>query len=83
MSKQAMNQILRSLERLGYIARSENPHDGRARIVRLTKRGHAVYLKIHEILREIERDWSAELGAERFRELKELLLVIWESPLIR
>ncbi|MGH9444211.1 MAG: MarR family winged helix-turn-helix transcriptional regulator [Terriglobia bacterium] len=82
-SKQAMNQILRSLERLGYIPRSDKPHDGQARIVRLTKRGHAVYLKIHEILREIERDWSAELGAERFHKLKDLLLIIWESPLIR
>ncbi len=83
MSKQAMNQILRSLERLGYIARSDKPHDGRVRIVRLTKRGHAVYAKIHEILHDIEREWSAELGAERFRELKNLLLLVWESPLIR
>ena len=83
MSKQAMNQLLRSLERLGYIARSDNPQEGRARIVRLTKRGHAAYAKIHEILRDIEREWSAELGSDRFRELKNLLLLVWESPLIR
>ena len=83
MSKQAMNQLLRSLERLGYIARSDKPQEGRARIVRLTKKGHAAYAKIHEILREIEREWSAELGPARFRELKDLLLVIWESQLIR
>jgi DNA-binding MarR family transcriptional regulator len=83
MSKQAMNQLLRSLERLGYVARSDKPREGRARIVRLTKRGHAAYAKIHEILRQIEREWSAELGAERFRELKDLLLLVWESPLIR
>jgi DNA-binding MarR family transcriptional regulator len=83
MSKQAMNQLLRSLERLGYIARPNKPQEGRARIVRLTRRGHATYAKIHEILRDIEREWSAELGRGRFRELKELLLVVWESPLIR
>ena len=83
MSKQAMNQLLRSLEKLGYIARSDKPDEGRARIVRLTKKGHAAYAKIHEILREIEREWSAELGSARFRELKDLLLVVWESPLIR
>jgi DNA-binding MarR family transcriptional regulator len=83
MSKQAMNQLLRSLEALGYLARSNAPDEGRARIVRLTKRGRAAYAKIHEILRDIEREWSAELEPKQFGQLKELLLRIWESPLIR
>ena len=83
MSKQAMNQLLRSLEGLGYLARSDAPDTGRARIVRLTKRGRAAYAKIHAILRDIEREWSTELGAEHFTRLKELLLEVWQSPLIR
>jgi len=83
ISKQAMNQLLRSLEHLGYIVRSDAPDEGRARIIRLTKRGRAAYSKIHQILREIEREWSAELGFKRFGQLKELLLCIWESPLTR
>ena len=83
ISKQAMNQLLGSLEALGYITRSDPPHGGRARIVRFTKRGHAAYAKIHEILRDIEREWSAELGPKRFTQLKELLLRVWESPLAR
>jgi DNA-binding MarR family transcriptional regulator len=83
MSKQAMNQLLRSLEGIGYLARSDAPDEGRARIVRLTKRGRAAYAKVHEILRDIEREWSAELGPKQFIQLKELLLRVWESPLIR
>jgi DNA-binding MarR family transcriptional regulator len=83
MSKQAMNQLLRSLEAVGYIVRSNAPNEGRARIIRLTKRGRAAYSKIHDILREIEREWSAELGFKRFCQLKKLLLRVWESPLIR
>lgn len=83
MSKQAMNQLLRSLEALGYLARSDAPDEGRARIVRLTKRGRAAYAKIHEILRDVEREWNAELGARHFTQLKALLLRVWESPLIR
>ena len=83
MSKQAMNQLLRSLEALGYLARSDAPDEGRARIVRLTKRGRAAWAKIHDILRDIEREWSTELGAKRFTELKQLLLRVWESPLVR
>ncbi len=83
MSKQAMNQLLRSLDALGHIVRSDAPDEGRARIVRLTKRGRAAYAKIHEILRDIEREWSAELGPKHFTQLKELLLRVWESPLTR
>jgi DNA-binding MarR family transcriptional regulator len=81
VSKQAMNQLLRSLESLGYIVRSDAPDQGRARIVRFTKRGRAVDAKMIDILRDIEREWSAELGAKRFADLKELLFRVWESPL--
>jgi DNA-binding MarR family transcriptional regulator len=81
MSKQAMNQLLRSLETLGYIVRSDAPQEGRARIVHFTKRGRAAYSKVYDILRDIERDWSAELGSKRFAQLKQLLFRVWESPL--
>ena len=83
MSKQAMNQLLRSLEGLGYITRSDAADEGRARIIRFTKRGRAAYSRIHDILRHIEREWSAELGPRDFAQLKELLLRVWASALIR
>src|SRR5512142_2970772 len=83
MSKQAMNQLLRSLEGLGYLVRSGTPAEGRARIVRFTKRGRAACSKIHDILRDIEREWNVELGPKRFAQLKELLSRVWESPLTR
>ncbi len=83
MSKQAMNRLLGSLEDLGYLARSDAPDEGRARIVHLTKRGHAAYATALEVLREIEREWRAELGSRDFAQLKELLLRVWESPLVR
>jgi len=83
MSKQAMNQLLQSLEGFGYISRSAAPDEGRMRIVRFTKRGRAAYSKIYEILRDVEREWIAELGSRDFARLKELLLRVWESPLSR
>ena len=83
MSKQAMNQLLRSLEGLGYLARSDAPDEGRARIVRLTKRGRAAYAKIHDILQAIEEEWRDELGTRDFTQLKTLLLRVWTSPLVR
>ena len=83
MSKQAMNQLLRSLEALDYLARSDAPDEGRARLVHMTKRGRAAYAKMHDILRDIEREWRAELGAKEFAQLKGLLSRVWESPLTR
>jgi DNA-binding MarR family transcriptional regulator len=83
MSKQAMNRLLGSLEDLGYLVRSSAPDEGRARIVRFTKRGHAAYAKAADVLREIEREWRAELGPRDFVELKRLLFRVWDSPLAR
>ena len=83
ISKQAMNQLLGTLEGLGYITRSALPQEGGARIVRLTRRGHAAYAKMADILRDIEREWAAELGAKRFAELKALLAALWNTPLVR
>jgi DNA-binding MarR family transcriptional regulator len=81
MSKQAMNQLLKSLEGFGYIVRSDSKHDGRSSVVRFTKRGRAAYSKIAGILDQIEREWMVELGPKRFAELKEMLVRVWESPL--
>ncbi len=83
MSKQAMNQLLRSLEGFGYIVRSDIPGESSARVVRFTKRGHAAFAKIIDILRDIEREWSSELGPKRFAQLKALLILVWDSPLVR
>jgi DNA-binding MarR family transcriptional regulator len=83
ISKQAMNKLLGSLEDLGYLVRRDGTDEGRARVVRFTKRGHAAYAKIADILRDIERDWAAELGPKDFAQLKALLFRVWESPLIR
>jgi DNA-binding MarR family transcriptional regulator len=81
MSKQAMNQLLRSVEGLGYIVRSDAPDEGRTRMIRFTKRGRAAYSKIHDILRDIEHEWSAELGSKHFAQLKGLLSRVWDSTL--
>jgi DNA-binding MarR family transcriptional regulator len=83
MSKQAMNQLLQSLERLDYISRTDAADDGRARSVHFTKRGEAAWTRMTELLVAIEAEWRATLGAERFNLLKALLGEVWLSDLIR
>ena len=82
ISKQAMNKLLGSLEASGYLERADLPGEGRARIINFTKRGHAAYAEIFQILKRIEREWSAELGPRNFAQLKKLLARVYTSPLI-
>jgi DNA-binding MarR family transcriptional regulator len=82
MSKQAMNQLLGSLERLGYVRRRDAEEGRRARVVRFTRRGHAAWARIHDILAEIETEWRATLGDRDFSRLKKLLCEVWVSDLV-
>jgi len=83
MSKQAMNQLLQSLEQLGYIRRNNDAGDRRARIVHFTKRGKAAWDKIYEILVEVEAEWRGTLGSRQFQQLKKLLSKVWVSGLVQ
>lgn len=62
ISKQAMNQLLHSLEGHGYIVRTEPSDEGRARIIYFTQRGHAAYAKILEIPRTSSANGALSWG---------------------
>ena len=83
MSKQAMNQLLKTLEAMGYIARSAATEDAGGTVVHFTDRGRAAYQKMADILLDIEREWAEELGPKRFQELKTLLGDLWDTSLVR
>ena len=83
ISKQAMNQLLKSLEQHGYVTREDANDDLRSRRVQLTKRGLAVSKRMIELLEVIETEWRGGLGAHRFDELKALLGEVWRLDLSR
>jgi DNA-binding MarR family transcriptional regulator len=57
LTHQAVGELVDALERRGYVERVPDPSDGRARLVRLTKKGRgAVKAAIREIA-EIEARW--------------------------
>src|SRR5262245_11625201 len=70
MSKQAVNYLLGELERLGYLERRADPDDRRSKRIVLTGRGEQAGHAIRDAVREAERDWEHQLGAERFAQLK-------------
>jgi DNA-binding MarR family transcriptional regulator len=66
LSKQATNDMLRELERLGYVERHPDPTDGRARIIRLTTRGRALDTTVWTAGREVEQSWRSRFGAKQW-----------------
>ncbi len=78
MSKQAVNYQLGHLERLGYLAREPDPDDQRSKRIALTGRGRAVIPVIREAVAEVESDWARELGADRFAQVRDLLVELNE-----
>ena len=69
ISKQRVNDLLRDLENLGYLGLKPDPADNRARIIRLTERGHRLHETAVGIHAEIEREWAARVGEKRYEAL--------------
>ena len=79
ISKQALNYLLRELERLDYLERRPDPDDLRSKRVALTRRGIAAIRVIREAVGEVEAAWAQRLGPKRFSQLRGLLLELNES----
>lgn len=79
MTRQAMNYLLGQLEDLGYVERRVDPDDARSRRVYMTPRGVSTIGVIRGAVTKLERDWEAQLGPERWRQLKELLTELNEA----
>lgn len=78
VTKQTAGYLVDQLERAGYVERRPDPTDARARLVCFTERGRAVQREARTIERRIEREWSDRLGADRFAELRAMLLELRE-----
>ena len=73
MSKQAVGQVVRNLERQGYVERLPDPSDSRATLVRFTDAGWRFLRDAGDVKREIEAEYGAALGEERMRLLRSAL----------
>ncbi|MFJ8884366.1 MarR family winged helix-turn-helix transcriptional regulator [Streptomyces sp. NPDC102402] len=70
VSKQAAGKTVDKLESLGYVERTDDPADGRRKLVGLTARGVDVLVRSAEGFDRLRAEWVAVLGAERVRALE-------------
>jgi len=78
MTQQSMTELVEHLERLGYLQRSPDPSDRRAKVVRLTKSGEKLSAKGDAIMGRIDASWEAHLGKDRMREMRSALSDVLE-----
>jgi len=65
MSRQATNHIIGQLEALGYLERRA-ASKGERRLIYLTPRSWGMVKIVHATLLEIQAEWAADIGADRF-----------------
>jgi DNA-binding MarR family transcriptional regulator len=73
MTPQAMGELVDELEDLGYVIRRPDPTDRRAKLIVLTKKGHACIAAGMATIDGIETRITQALGEPGHRELRHLL----------
>lgn len=76
ITKQSVHELIGHLERLGYLVREPDPTNRRARLVRLTPRGHALQEVIRLQAQACEREIAEMLGVHRFTSFKKALAIL-------
>lgn len=77
-TKQAAKFLVDQLEAAGYVERVEDPADGRARLVRITRRGYDAVRAATVVQRAIEEEWRTHLGEVETEALRTSLLRLRE-----
>ena len=65
LTKQAMSQIVAEIEQQGYIAKQDDPNDGRARKIKLTAKGKKMIQDSMEAYSELEAEYEALIGRDK------------------
>lgn len=72
-SRQAVSQLVQTIEDAGLLERRPNPADRRSVVVLHTDAGRRILLDAIAAMTEIEDEYAAALGADDLARLKELL----------
>ncbi len=73
LTKQSMGYLVDDLDDLGYVQLNTDPDDGRAKLVRLTKKGEDFQRAALTVSRRLETKMATLIGQSEAKKLRELL----------
>ena len=73
VTKQTAGFLVDQLERAGYVRRTPDPRDARARLVRIAERGAAAQPVAEAAVAQVEAEWRTHLGDRQWRQLRRAL----------
>jgi DNA-binding MarR family transcriptional regulator len=76
VTRQAVAQVVATLERDGYVQRVTDPGDARAKLICLTTRGRVALRTMRDSALATEEAWRQQLGADRLAEFRATLLAL-------
>ena len=81
ITKQAMSELVIDLETLGYLQRTPDPLDRRAKLIGFTDKGRAAVDAAMRAFEHIDAILDARLGSTTLRTLRRALLTTLATPL--
>src|SRR3712207_6192612 len=78
LTKQAAGALVDELERAGYVTRTPDPTDNRARLVCIAERGMAAIEVASRVVAEVEAQWTTHVGARQMEQLRRTLMKLRE-----
>ena len=78
VTKQAAGALVDELERAGYVTRTPDPTDNRARLVCIAEKGAAAIEVASTVVAEVEAEWNTHVGARQMAQLRRTLMKLRE-----
>jgi len=78
VTKQTAGALIDQLESAGYVVRTRDPVDARARLVTLSGKGVSLCRAAAAEAAKVEQDWRKHLGTKRYQELRAALVALRE-----
>jgi DNA-binding MarR family transcriptional regulator len=78
ITKQSAGFLVDQLEKAGYVHRTADPRDARARLVRISPRGAAAIPIAAAVVAQVEAEWTAHLGQRRMAHMRDSLAMLCE-----
>lgn len=79
MTRPAMAELVDELEQSGYLVRHADPSDGRAKLIRPTRKGRRVLAQALRAVNDIERTYAEAVGPDRFDALVSTLQALLDA----